>query len=64
MYWAGGQRCRQRLEEVFGCGKGSGSLARIKLRGQAKVDAVFTIALAAYNLIRLPKLLVALVALA
>lgn len=54
------QRCRKRIEEVFGWGKGSASLARIKLRGQAKVDAVFTLALAAYNLIRLPKLLGAL----
>ncbi len=54
------QRCRKRIEEVFGWGKGSASLARIKLRGRAKVDAVFTLALAAYNLIRLPKLLGAL----
>lgn len=54
------QCVRKRIEEVFGWGKGSGSLARIKLRGQAKVDTVFTLALAAYNLIRLPKLLGAL----
>jgi hypothetical protein len=54
------QCCRKRIEEVFGWGKGSGSLARIKLRGRAKVDAVFTLALAAYNLFRLPKLLGAL----
>ena len=54
------QCCRKRIEEVFGWGKGSGSLTRIKLRGRAKVDAVFTLALAAYNLIRLPKLLGAL----
>ena len=40
-------------------GKGSGGLAKIKLRGKAKVDAVFTLALAAYNLIRMPKLLAA-----
>jgi transposase len=51
------QRCRKRIEEVFGWGKGSASLAKVKLRGKAKVDAVFTLALAAYNLIRLPKLL-------
>ena len=51
------QRCRKRIEEVFGWGKGSAGLAKIKLRGKAKVDAVFTLALAAYNLIRLPKLL-------
>lgn len=54
------QRCRKRIEEVFGWGKASAGLAKIKLRGRAKVDAVFTFALAAYNLIRLPKLLGAL----
>jgi transposase len=48
---------RKRIEEIFGWTKGSASLAKVKLRGKAKVDAVFTLALAAYNLIRLPKLL-------
>jgi transposase len=51
------QCCRKRIEEVFGWIKGSAGLAKVKLRGRAKVDAVFTLALAAYNLIRLPKLL-------
>lgn len=51
------QRCRKRIEEVFGWIKGSARLAKVKLRGRAKVDAVFTLALAAYNLVRLPKLL-------
>jgi transposase len=51
------QCCRKRIEEVFGWGKSAAGLAKIKLRGRAKVDAVFTLALAAYNLIRLPKLL-------
>ena len=51
------QRCRKRIEEVFGWIKGSAGLARIKLRGRARVDAAFTLGLAAYNLIRLPKLL-------
>jgi transposase len=53
------QRCRKRIEEVFGWIKGSAGLAKVKLRGRAKVDAVFTLALAAYNLIRLPKLMAA-----
>jgi len=57
--YAVSQRFRKRIEEVFGWAKGSGNLAKVKLRGQAKVDAVFTLALAAYNLIRLPKLLAA-----
>jgi transposase len=50
-------RCRKRIEEVFGWIKGAAGLAKVKLRGKAKVDAVFTLALAAYNLVRLPKLL-------
>ncbi|MBT9471893.1 MAG: IS5 family transposase [Pseudomonadota bacterium] len=51
------QRCRKRIEEVFGWIKSSAGLAKVKLRGRAKVDAAFTLHLAAYNLIRLPKLL-------
>jgi hypothetical protein len=51
------QRCRKRIEEVFGWIKSSAGLAKVKLRGRARVDATFTLALAAYNLIRLPKLL-------
>ena len=57
--YAVSQRCRKRVEEVFGWIKGSAGLARTKLRGRARVDAAFTLALAAYNLIRLPKLLAA-----
>lgn len=55
--YAVSQRCRKRIEEVFGWTKGSAGLAKIKLRGRARVDAAFTMALAAYNLVRLPKLL-------
>jgi transposase len=51
------QCCRKRIEEVFGWIKSSAGLAKIKLRGRDRVDAAFTLALAAYNLIRLPKLL-------
>ncbi len=57
MGYAISQRCRKRIEEVFGWTKGSAGLAKVKLRGRARVDAVFTMALVAYNLIRLPKLL-------
>jgi len=53
------QRCRKRIEEVFGWIKSSAGLAKVKLRGRDRVDAAFTLALAAYNLIRLPKLLAA-----
>jgi transposase len=55
--YAVSQRCRKRIEEVFGWIKSSARLAKLKLRGRARVDAAFTLALAAYNLIRLPKLL-------
>jgi transposase len=53
------QRCRKRIEEVFGWIKSSAGLAKVKLRGRDRVDAAFTLALAAYNLVRLPKLLTA-----
>ncbi len=55
--YAVSQRCRKRIEEVFGWIKSSAGFAKIKLRGRARVDAAFTMALSAYNLIRLPKLL-------
>ena len=51
------QRCRKRIEEVFGWLKAAAGLAKVKLRGQARVGAAFTIGLAAYNLVRLPRLL-------
>ncbi|MFQ3457897.1 transposase, partial [Bradyrhizobium sp. UFLA01-814] len=53
------QRCRKRIEDVFGWIKNSAGLAKVKLRGRDRVDAVFVLALAAYNLIRRPKLLAA-----
>ena len=53
------QRCRKRIEEVFGWVKKPGGIAKVKLRGRAKVEAVFTFTVAAYNLIRIPKLLAA-----
>jgi len=51
------QRCRKRIEEIFGWIKASAGLAKVKLRGRARVDTAFTLALVAYNLIRMPKLL-------
>lgn len=51
------QRCRKRIEEVFAWLKKPGGLAKVKLRGRAKAEAVFTFAVAAYNLIRIPKLI-------
>ena len=51
------QRCRKRIEEVFGWAKSAAGLAKVKLRGRLKVETAFTLGLVAYNLIRLPKLL-------
>lgn len=49
-------RCRKRIEETVGWIKAQAGLAKVKLRGQPKVEALFTFAAAAYNLVRLPKL--------
>jgi len=51
------QRLRKRIEESFGWSKLVGGLAQVKVRGLAKVRAVFVFGVAAYNLVRLPKLL-------
>jgi transposase len=50
-------RIRKRIEEGFGWIKEVAGLAQVKLRGLARVDAAFVFGLAAYNLLRLPKLL-------
>jgi hypothetical protein len=50
-------RIRKRIEEAFGWIKGVGRLRQTKLRGPAKVDWAFTFAAAAYDLVRLPKLI-------
>jgi hypothetical protein len=55
--YATSQICRKRIEEVFGWIKSSAGFAKVKLRGRARVEAAFTMALSAYNLIRLPELL-------
>ena len=51
------QRIRKRIEEIFGWVKVQGGQSKTKFRGRERVDASFTLALAAYNLVRLPKLL-------
>lgn len=55
--YAVSQIVRKRIEEAFGWIKAQAGLVQVKLRGCAKVEAVFTFAVAAYNLIRIPKLL-------
>ena len=53
------QVVRKRVEEIFGWARTTGELAQVKLRGIPKVEALFTFGLAAYDLIRIPKLLAA-----
>ena len=53
------QRFRKRIEEAFGWSKTIGPAAKTMLRGVERVGAQFTLTLAAYNLVRLPKLLAA-----
>jgi transposase len=55
--YAVSQIVRKRIEEAFGWIKAQAGLVQAKVRGCAKVEAVFTFAVAAYNLIRIPKLL-------
>ena len=54
--YAASQRARKRIEEAFGWTKSIAGLCQTKLRGLAKVDWAFTFAAAAYDLVRLPKL--------
>jgi transposase len=48
---------RKRIEEAFGWIKTIGGQAKTHFRGTLRVDWMFTLAAAAYDLIRLPKLL-------
>ena len=50
-------RVRKRIEEVFGWMKTVGGQRKTRFRGTARVDMAFTLTAAAYNLIRMPKLL-------
>jgi transposase len=50
-------RIRKRIEEAFGWAKTVAGLRKARHRGLPKVDWQFTFAMAAYNLVRLPKLL-------
>jgi hypothetical protein len=47
----------KRIEEGFGWMKTIGGISRMKYRGREKVVSIFTLAAAAYNLIRIPKLM-------
>src|SRR5690348_10990784 len=55
--YAVGQRKRKRIEEVFGWMKAAAGFRKTRHRGTARVGWMFTLNAAAYNLVRLPKLL-------
>ena len=57
--YAVSQRKRKLIEEAFGWAKTIGGLGRPMLRGAARLGFKFTLVMAAYDLIRLPKLLAA-----
>lgn len=57
--YAASIRVRKRIEEVFGWIKGSAGQRKTKVRGLEKVLFALTFAAAAYNFVRLPKLLAA-----
>jgi hypothetical protein len=52
------QRLRKRIEEGFGWTKTVGGLTQVKVRGLDKVCAAFVFAMAAYNIVRLPRLMI------
>jgi transposase len=52
-------RIRKRIEEAFGWAKTVAGLRKARHRGLSKIDWQFTFAMAAYNLVRLPRLLAA-----
>ncbi len=55
--YAVSQRIRKRIEEAFAWAKTVAGLRKLRHRGLSKVDWQFTLAMAAYDLVRLPKLL-------
>ena len=55
--YAASQRIRKRIEEAFGWIKTVAGQDKTRFRGTARVGFAFTFAAAAYNLVRLPKLL-------
>lgn len=57
--YATSQRVRKRIEEAFGWIKTIAGLRKTRFIGHARTDWAFTFAAAAYNLVRLPKLLAA-----
>lgn len=51
------QRIRKRVEEIFGWEKMVGGMRKVKVRGLNRVGAIFTLTLAAFNLVRMGNLI-------
>jgi IS5 family transposase len=49
-------KVRKRIEEIFGWIKTVGTLRKVRYRGTEKVSWYFTLAVAAYNLVRMRNL--------
>jgi transposase len=47
------QRKRKRVEEIFGWAKTVGLVRKVKMRGRRKVDWLFTMSIAVFNLVRM-----------
>jgi IS5 family transposase len=54
--YAVSQRFRKRIEEVFGWLKTTGQFRQTRYRGVAKINWYFTLAVTAYNLVRMRNL--------
>ena len=57
--YAVSQRCRKRVEEIFGWLKTVGLMRKTRHRGCARVGWMFTFTTAVYNLVRMRTLLTA-----
>jgi hypothetical protein len=55
--YAVSQRIRKRIETHFGDAKQHRGARRLKVRGLAKMDFMFTLGAAVTNLVRLPRLM-------
>jgi transposase len=49
-------QCRKRIEQAFGWAKSIGSIRQVMVRGLKKVDHLFVLNMAAYNLVRMRSL--------
>ena len=51
--YAVSQRKRKRVEEIFGWAKSVGLIRKAKMRGKERIDWLFTMCIAVFNLVRM-----------